>query len=156
MGSGWTISSVDGHFVNVVKYRSLEGNSYIPLPVELRHSKKGLVNLKNEDNECFRWCHVRLLNPQERNPQQIKRTDRKMVEELSYQGIEFPISAKYYAKIEVQNNINVNVFGYEDKQFYPICVFKRSNEKVLNLLLITEDEKKHYVLIKDFNRMMYN
>ena len=46
--------------------------------------------------------------------------------------------------------------GYEDKQFYPIFVFKGSKEKVLNLLLITEDEKKHYVLIKDFNRMMYN
>ena len=84
MGSGWTISSVDGHFVNVVKYRPLEGNSYIPLPVELRHCKKGLDNLKNEENECFRWCHVRLLNPQERNPQQIKTTDTKMVEELSY------------------------------------------------------------------------
>ena len=26
----------------------------------------------------------------------------------------------------------------------------------MNLLLITEDENKHYVLIKDFNRMMYN
>ena len=26
----------------------------------------------------------------------------------------------------------------------------------MNLLLITEDEKKHYVLIKDFNAFMYN
>ena len=26
----------------------------------------------------------------------------------------------------------------------------------MNLLLIAEDEKRHYVLIKDFNRFMYN
>ena len=52
--------------------------------------------------------------------------------------------------------INVNVFGYEDRQFYPIYVSKQNNEKVRNLLLISDGEKQHYVLIKDFNRMMYN
>ena len=26
----------------------------------------------------------------------------------------------------------------------------------MNLLLITENENKHYVLIKDFNKLMYN
>ena len=70
--------------------------------------------------------------------------------------MEFPISIKDYNKIEVQNSIKVNVFGYEDKQFYPIFVSQGSNEKVLNLLLVTEGEKKHYVLIKDFNSLMYN
>ena len=40
-----------------------------------------------------------------------------MVEELNYQGVEFPIATKHYDKIEEQNSINVNVFGYEDKQF---------------------------------------
>ena len=43
-------------------------------------------------------------------------------------------------------------YGYENKQFYPIYVSKECNEDVLNLLPITKDEKKHYVLIKDLNR----
>ena len=64
-----------------------------------------------------RWCHIRYLNPQEKDAQRIKKTDRKMVEELNYQGVEFPIATKHYDKIEEQNSINVNVFGYEDKQF---------------------------------------
>ena len=51
---------------------------------------------------------------------------------------------------------DINVFGYENKQFYPIYVPKESNEDVLNLLLITKNEKKHYVLIKDLNSLMYN
>ena len=35
-------------------------------------------------------------------------------------------------------------------------VSKQHNKVVLNLLLITEGEKQHYVLVKDFYRMMYN
>ena len=79
-----------------------------------------------------------------------------MVQELNYQDVEFPVAIRHYGKIEKQNSINVNVFGYKDKQFYPIRVSKQTNEKVLNLLLITDGEKQHYILIKDFNRMMYH
>ena len=73
-GSGWTIESVDNHYLNIVQYQPMKGSSYIKLPSELRNSKKGLINMKNEDNECFRWCHIRRLNPQDTNPQRIKKT----------------------------------------------------------------------------------
>ena len=33
---------------------------------------------------------------------------------------------------------------------------KKSNEQVLNVLLITNEGKSHYVFIKDFNRLMYS
>ena len=155
-GSGWTISSIDEHYLNTVVYEPMKGNSYIPLPVELRNSAKGLINIQNKDNECFRWCHIRFLNPQNKDPQRVKIVDKEMVSKLNYQGIEFPVNVKDYSKIEEQNNININVFGYEEKQFYPIYISKKMHNQVLNLLLITKDEKEHYVLIKDFNKMMYN
>ena len=59
-----------------------------------------------------------------------------MIDKLDYSGIEFPVTTKQYNKIEIQNNININVFGYEEKQPFPL--------------------KNHYVLIKDFNKFMYN
>ena len=155
-GSGWTIQSVDNHYLNVVKYKPMKGSSYIKLPQELRNSAKGLINMKNEDNECFRWCHIRHLNPQKKNPTRIKKVDKQYIENLNYSGIEFPVATKQYNKIEKQNEININVFGYEDKQPYPIYVSKEKYEDCLNLLLITENENKHYVLIKDFNKLMYN
>ena len=34
--------------------------------------------------------------------------------------------------------------------------FKIKNEQHMNLLLTTENENQHYVLIKDFNQFMYN
>ena len=155
-GSGWTIQSVDSHYLNIAKYEPMKGSSYIKLPNELRNSKKGLINMKNEDNECFRWCHIRHINPQEKYPQRIKKTDKQYVGKLDYSGVEFPVGVKHYNKIEKRNSININVFGYENKQPYPIYVSKEKYEDHMELLLVTEKENKHYVLIKDFNRFMYN
>ena len=155
-GSGWTVESVDNHYLNIVQYQPMKGSSYIKLPQELRHHRKGLINMKNEDNECFRWCHIRHLNPQDKNPQRIKKSDKEYINKLDYSGIEFPVTNKQYNKIEKQNEININVFGYENKQPYPIYVSKEKYENHMELLLITEDKNKHYVLIEDFNRFMYN
>ena len=155
-GSGWTIKSVDSHYLNIVLFVPMKGSSYIQLPSELRNSKKGLINMKNEDNECFRWCHIRHINPQDKYPQRIKKIDKQYVEKLDYSGVEFPVGVKHYNKIEKHNSININVFGYENKQPYPIYVSKEKYEDHMELLLVTEKENKHYVLIKDFNRFMYN
>ena len=48
------------------------------------------------------------------------------------------------------------MFGYENGQPFPIHISKETFEDQMKLLLITKDEKKHYVLIKDFNAFMYN
>lgn len=64
-GSGWTITSIDEHYINTV--------------AETQHSRKALVNMKNEDSESFRWCLIRYLNLQEKDPQRIKKSDTKMV-----------------------------------------------------------------------------
>ena len=155
-GSGWTVQSVDNHYLNIAKYEPMKGSSYIQLPSELRNSAKGLINMKNEDNECFRWCHIRHINPQEKYPQRIKKTDKQYVGKLDYSNIEFPVGVKHYNKIEKQNSINISVFGYENKQPYPIYVSKEKYEDHMELLLVTEKENKHYVLINDFNRFTYN
>ena len=79
-----------------------------------------------------------------------------MINEMNYEGIVFPVSQKHYNKVEKQNSIRINVFGYEDRQPFPIHISKETFEDQMNLLLITKDEKKHYVLIKYFNAFMYN
>ena len=47
-GSGWAIDRIDSHYLNVTLYEPLNGSSYIELPLELRNSKKGLINIKNQ------------------------------------------------------------------------------------------------------------
>ena len=116
---------------------------------------KGLINIKNKDNECFRWCHIRKINPQDKYKERVKKVDREMVKKLDYSDISFPVSQKDYNNVERKNGIRVNIFGYENKQPYPIHVSKERFKEELNLLLIEEDGNKHYVLIKDFNSFMF-
>ena len=77
----------------------MTGKSYINLPSELKHSIKGLINIRNEDHKCFLWCHVRYLNPQEKYDQRIKMSDKKNAQELDYDGIKFSVGVKDYNKI---------------------------------------------------------
>ena len=49
-GSGWVIERILNFFLNIVSYVPLKGRSYLPLPEELRNSRKGLINIKNDDN----------------------------------------------------------------------------------------------------------
>ena len=155
-GSGWVISSVDNLYINIVKYEPLKGSSYIELPIELRNSAKGLINIQNKDDKCFLYCHIRHLNPQEKYPQRFKKCDKIFINQLNYDGIDFPVNINQYNKIEKQNNININVFAYENKKPYPIYISNEKNENHIELLLLTKNNKKHYVLIKDFNKFMFN
>ena len=75
-GLGWFIDRIDSHYINVTTYKPLNGSSYIELPTEIRNPKKGFISIKNKDNECFRWCHIRFLNPQKTTPQRINRVDK--------------------------------------------------------------------------------
>ena len=154
-GSGWIINSIINHYINIAKYNPLNGSSYIDLPPELKNNKS-IINMINQDNECFRWCHIRHLNPHENNPQRIKKTDKEYIKELDYSNIIFPVSVKQINQIEKQNNIRINLFGYEEKQKFPIQISKEKYQNNMNLLLLNNDKKNHYVLIKDFNKFMYN
>ena len=61
-----------------------------------------------------------------------------------------------FNKIEAQNNICINVFGYENELVYPIFISKQTFEDSIDLLLLIEDDKSHYVYIKDFNTFMFH
>ena len=64
-----------------------------------------MINPRNEDNECFRWCHIRHLNPQQKDPQRIKESDKEHIEKLDYAGIKFPVTINQCNKIETKNSI---------------------------------------------------
>ena len=125
------------------------------MPKVLNNSMKALINLKNKDHKCFRWCHVRLINFTNNHTERINKQDKKVAANLNYSDIAFPSGINDYEKIEVRFQMQVNVFGLENK-VYPLYVSKKSCNQTLDLLLITEKDKSHYVFIKDFNRLMFS
>ena len=91
------------------------------------------------------------------HPGKIKKVDRRLAaNNLNYDGIEFPVQEKFFSKIEVQNNISINVFGYENKLVFPIYVSNKEYRDSIDLLLLIRDNKSHYVYIKGFNRFMFH
>ena len=53
-------------------------------------------------------------------------------------------------------NICINVFSHEDGLVYPVHVSDKKNEDCMDLLLIADKTKSHYVYLKEFNRFMCN
>ena len=62
--------------------------------------KKGLINIKNNDQKCFLWCHVSHINPVKIHPERITWEDKKLANDLNYDGIEFPVREKVLARLE--------------------------------------------------------
>ena len=115
-------------------------------------SNESLINIQNDDNKCFLWYHVRYLNCNGKKLSRITKKGKEISKRLNYDGIKFLISKKDFLKISVMNKINVIVFSYEDKIIYLIYLSDQSFNDLLDLLLINNQ----YVLIKNFNRLMFN
>ena len=60
-GSGWNVDSILNQYLNISSYKPLSGSTYCKLPKELCHPIKGLINIQNNNNKCYLWCHVRYL-----------------------------------------------------------------------------------------------
>ena len=63
--------------LHTVKYMPLGGSSYIPLPKFLA-AKKAIINLKNEDDECFNMSDHTSIKSSSEN---FERIDKKLREQ---------------------------------------------------------------------------
>ncbi|PFX13135.1 hypothetical protein AWC38_SpisGene22809 [Stylophora pistillata] len=142
-GSGWTVDSIVGLDLHTAKYTPLKGLSYIKLPQHIA-KKNAIVNMKNEDDQCFKWCVTRALNPVGKNhAERITKILKEQAKKLVWTGIEFPMEVKDIHRFEKLNpGISVNVFSYEGN-LGPLRVsnVEKTNTHI-DLLLIAEGDKK--------------
>ena len=153
-GSNWRFHSIVKMDIHTVKYQPLKGSSYIPLPKVLANTK-ALVNVKNNDDECFKWAVTSCVYPVEVNPHRLskyKENSRK----FNWENINFPVSLKDVAKFEKQNpGYSVNVFGYnKSESVFPLRINKTMQDNVVDLLMISDGEKQHYCWIKNLSRLL--
>ena len=128
-GSAWIIDLVIQHSINILKYNPLAGSTYIKLPKELDHAKKGLINIQNIDgNECFKWSSVGYLNPADRNPARTTKADKDFTKKLDSKDIKFLFKIRVIHKIEKKNFICISVSGYENIEKHPNYVSKTCSE----------------------------
>ena len=152
-GSNWVFQRIIRLEIHFANWQPLGGSTFIPLPAKIKN-KKAVINPKNEDNQCFEWCVVRALNPVKKNSERITKELIEQAKSLNWSGLKFPVDLKQIKIFETNNpSISINVFGYED-EVYPLKISK--DKKIINidLLLISDEEKRHYCLINNLSRFI--
>lgn len=151
-GSGWVVSNVLLSKVITYKFQPLKGSSYIPLPDNISN-KKCCINVKNDDNECFRWAILSCLFPAESHTDRLSNY-RKYRDEVNLEGIEFPVKIDSIDKVEQLNpslKINVYYLIKNNGNTYEVAPFRTSKKQEgtdIDLLLIYD---KDYYEVKDDN-----
>ena len=87
-----SVHSVLQHRIVISEIAPCEGSPYFPLPKELNNTVEGLINIQNEDNEYFRNCLARYLNPAAKNPTRIRNINNDFAKNKNNKnkGIKFP------------------------------------------------------------------
>ena len=129
------------------------GSSYIKLPDWLV-KKKAILNPKNLDEKCFKWAVIAGLKWEEidRDHQRVSKL-RRYENEFDWSGITYPVSTRDISKFERRNEIGVNILALNGKTPY-ICRKGGDYERSVNLMILEEGEKKHYVAIKSLERLL--
>ena len=139
---------IDFHRLNLTR-----GSSYIPLPDWLA-KQKAIINPRNSDMECFKWAVIAAMKWEEigRDCQRVSKL-KKYDSEFDWSGIEFPASFRDIRRFESRNKITMNILAVEDRKVY-ICRKGKEYNRVANLMLITDNNRKHYVAIKSMQRLL--
>ena len=142
-GSMWVFKQVVTIDLHVGRYKPMQGSSYVELPKALM-SKKAIVNIKNEDNECFKWAVLSALYPASKHAQRVGKY-KDIEHDLKF--TKFPMPVTDMTKFENMNDISINVYGFS-KESYLIQKSDQKKSKHIDLLLYND----HYCWIKNFSR----
>ena len=106
--------------------------------------------------KCFKWSVIAALKKREidrdhRRVSKVKRYEG----DFDWTGMSFPVSTKDISKFELRNRIGVNVLALNGKT---PCICRKGDDydRVVNLMIIEDGEKKHYVAIKSLRRLLSN
>ena len=155
-GSGWVFVAVEKLVLHTTRWDPINAGSYIDLPPFLKN-KKAIINMKNQDNECFKWCVLRALNPKNTNPDRIDKDLKSKQDTLNMKGIKYPVDFRDIDRFESQNpNISISVIGYnQDERVYPLKISKYTGcEHDITLLLLKDGENSHYCLVKNMSALI--
>ena len=155
-GSGWDFLGVIKLVLHTTRWDPINAGSYIDLPEALKN-KHAIINMKNQDEECFKWCVLRALYPKDKNAERIDKDLKSKQDTLNMKGIRYPVNFRDIDRFESQNpEISITILGYnKDERIYPLKISRYTGcEHDITLLLIKDEEKSHYCLVKNLSALL--
>ena len=108
--TSWTLHQNQALILEMEAYEPLQGRAYTELPKDI-HNSKAVVNIKNEDLECFKWSILPVFHPASKDAQRVTKY-QEYKDELNFEGINFSLTIDKISKFEKQNpGISVTVIG---------------------------------------------
>lgn len=162
--SGWILIQITRLEVNVNQYKCIKGSQYIPLPRSIQR-KFACINVQNNDKYCFKWALISSLNPVDLNSNRCSSykinniADDIIILEnghiLNFENLNFPLPINRIKIFEANNSeISINMFGLDEDNNVvgPYYFTKKEKSNHINLLLLEDDQKSHYLWIKNISR----
>ena len=153
--SQWKIRRIPMAFIKVYKTRVARGSSYIPTPPPYNNAKCGLINIQNDDQECFKWCMKYHQTKQQKHDDRIS-VLKKLEDKFNYEGVEFPANFEDIKRFELNNGVAVFVYCLSEQG----KVVKERNgnpkfrDKPIYLLRVEAGGQAHYIYIKHISRLL--
>ena len=158
-GSSFVFDYVNYLDINFQTIDLIRGSSYVKSPLWIS-KKKATINPKNDAEDgvnCFQYAIKISLHHQELNnhPERISKL-KPFINNYNWKDINFPTQRKDWERFERNNtNIGINIFSvpFQKKTKHLQYKSKHNNtrEKQVNLLVITDNEKWHYITIKSIS-----
>ena len=122
-------------------------------------NRKGTINPKNEDDKCFIYAIIALLNHREIDSHlEIISKLKPYINDYNWYGLEFPTQQSDWKKIEENNkSITLNILfvpnGTQDIRLAYKSKYNGKREEKVILLMIGDAEKWHYLAVKNLPRL---
>ena len=128
------------------------GGSHIDSPKWIKN-KKSTINSKNNDYKCFQYAVTLELNLDKINkyPQRVSKI-KPFIDQYNWSDIDFPSTSKDWKKIELNNEIALNILHvpHNTKKIHIAYKSKHNltRKKQVILLIISNGENWHYLVVK--------
>ena len=156
-GSEFEFDGVNFLYYDFNKTSINRGGSYIDSPKWLKN-KKLTINPKSNDGKCFQYAVTALnFDKIKKDPQRVSKI-KPFIEKYNWEDIDFPSTSKDWKKFECNNEVSLNVLHvpYNTKKIN--IAYKSKNnltqEKQIILLLISDGQKWHYLVVKNLSRLL--
>jgi hypothetical protein len=163
-GSNWTFTEPLSFSVRLIKFYDplTKSGEYIKTPEWLK-KRKAIINIKNNDNNCFYKCIYRFFNLDKKNRNNNRDIHMDVVNQwfvdnhIDTSMFNKGITVDTLRIFEETNKIAINIFGLgkngheETTSIYLSIYINQEHNPMINLGVLEDDDKSHYVLITKLN-----
>ena len=157
-GLDFAFDGVNSLYYDFNKTSINRGGSYIDSPQWLKN-KKSTINPKNNDDKRFQYAVTLALNLNriDNHPERISKI-KLFIDQYNWKDIDFTAMIKDWKKFEINNEIALNIlYAPHNTKNINIAYKSKHNltrEKQIILLMITNGEKWHYLVVKNLSGLL--